>query len=368
MKILFTRFPLESAYGGAEVQTLSLMKGLRDRGHAIAFAGSCKTLLRLCREEGFPVIELRIGPPPVSKWTALSFFWRKQAMQRQLEALLSQFSSLDAICMLSFSEKILLTPAAVARGIRTLWIEHDRIGPWLTKNPWLKKLRDMSARVTTIGVSELSRKLLIDLGWSPQKTIAIPNGIDLEKPKTQNPKPETCVGLHLGCVARLTEDKGVDLLIEAVSRMPEVTLSIVGSGREEGYIRTLIETITRREGLSEPRIRLHRSLPDILDFYASIDALVLPSREHDPFGLVAAEAMAAGIPAIVTNACGIAEYLTRNHDALVVEANSVSALKEAVSAMRSPDVRERISREGKKTTRAKFGIEAMIRRYEEVLS
>ena len=64
MKILFTRFPLESAYGGAEVQTLSLMKGLRDRGHAIAFAGSCKTLLRLCREEGFPVIELRIGPRP----------------------------------------------------------------------------------------------------------------------------------------------------------------------------------------------------------------------------------------------------------------------------------------------------------------
>ena len=153
MKILFTRFPLESAYGGAEVQTLSLMKGLREHGHAVVFAGSCPTLLKLCREENFPVAELNIGAPPVSKNTVIGFFWRKQNMRRQLEALLEQFSNLDALCMLSLSEKILLTPLAVHKGIKTFWIEHDRIGPWLTKNPWLKKLQQMSNAVTTIAVS-----------------------------------------------------------------------------------------------------------------------------------------------------------------------------------------------------------------------
>src|SRR3989344_1603314 len=179
MKILFTRSPLESSYGGAEVQTILLMKGLRDHGHAVAFTGSCPTLRRLCREENFPVVELDIGPPPVSKWTVLSFLWRKQKMQQQLETLLEQFQSLDAICMLSLSEKILLTEAAVKRGTKVLWIEHDRIGPWLTKNPWLKKLRELSAKVITVGVSKLSRDLYLALGWDEGRTIAISNGIDL---------------------------------------------------------------------------------------------------------------------------------------------------------------------------------------------
>jgi len=45
MNILFTRFSLESAYGGAEVQTLSLMKGLKEKGHEMIFLGSCPVLL-----------------------------------------------------------------------------------------------------------------------------------------------------------------------------------------------------------------------------------------------------------------------------------------------------------------------------------
>src|SRR3989344_897195 len=187
MRILFTRFPFESRYGGAEVQTISLMKGLRDHGHAVAFTGSCPTLRRLCREENFPVVELDIGPPPVSKWTELSFLWRKQKMQQQLETLLEQFQSLDAICVLSLTEKILLTEAAVKRGTKVLWIEHDRIGPWLTKNPWLKILKQLSSKVTTVGVSKLSRDLYIGLGWDSARTIAIPNWVPL--PPTPPPPP-----------------------------------------------------------------------------------------------------------------------------------------------------------------------------------
>ena len=77
MNILFTRFPLESRYGGAEVQTLSLMNGLQEKGHTISFLGSCPTLLERCASISVPVQKLLIGPPPVSFKLALSFFWRK---------------------------------------------------------------------------------------------------------------------------------------------------------------------------------------------------------------------------------------------------------------------------------------------------
>ena len=374
MKILFTRFPLESSYGGAEVQTISLMKGLRDHGHAVAFTGSCPTLLRLCREENFPVVELDIGPPPVSKWTVLSFLWRKQKMQQQLETLLEQFQSLDAICMLSLSEKILLTEAAVKRGTKVLWIEHDRIGPWLTKNPWLKNLKQLSSKVTTVGVSKLSRDLYIGLGWDSARTIAIPNGVPL--PPTPLPRRgrgvrESAGGegiIHLGCVARLTKDKGVDLLIEAIADVPEVSLTIIGSGREEGFLRRMIGDIAAREHVAEPRIQLIASLPDLQTFYASIDALVLPSREHDPFGLVAAEAMACGVPVIVTDACGIAGHLEDGVDALIVESNSSSALQKSIKKLLEPTVRLALAEKGLHKAKETFSREAMIQRYEEVIS
>ena len=135
MKILFTRFPLESSRGGAENQTLWLMKGLIQRGHAVAFLGSCPALLAMCKEEGIPNTELNIGPPPVTKWSAISFFWRKKRMQQRLQEALSKFENVDAICMLSLSEKLLLTETANEKGIKVLWIEHDTIGRWLTKNP-----------------------------------------------------------------------------------------------------------------------------------------------------------------------------------------------------------------------------------------
>ena len=159
MKILFTRFPLESALGGAEIQTLSLMEGLQRRGKEVAFAGSCSILLKLCRDHGIETFEKHIGPPPVTRWEAVSFLWRKKSMRYKLESLLNTFHDTDVIVMLSLTEKLLLTPLALARGMRVFWVEHDKIGAWLRKNPWLPLLRSLSRNVTTIAVSDLSRKL-----------------------------------------------------------------------------------------------------------------------------------------------------------------------------------------------------------------
>ncbi len=88
MRILFTRFPLESIYGGAEMQTLSLMKGLRERGHEVAFLGSCQVLLEKAISYQLSAIRLDIGSPPVTKWGAVSFLWRHNRMRKKLLAFL----------------------------------------------------------------------------------------------------------------------------------------------------------------------------------------------------------------------------------------------------------------------------------------
>ncbi len=360
MRILFTRFPLESALGGAENQTLWLMEGLVERGHAVAFAGSCPVLLTECRKRNIPVAEVDIGKPPVTKWGAISFAWRKNSMRKQLQTMLRSFEKIDVIAMLSLSEKLLLTDIAADAGTNVVWIEHDRIGRWLSHSPWLSLLLKQSQKATTIAVSELSRKMYIDLGWNEKKTIAIANGVHLE---TDIGKRISENGiLRLGCISRLSHEKGVDVLIRAMADTPtNVHLEIIGTGRDESTLKSLSRSLKL-----DDRITFTPRIPVIADAYSRFDALVLPSREHDPFGLVAAEAMLAGVPVIVTDACGIADYLEDGKDAFVVKANSVSALSEAISQLAAHS--SQLSVGGRKTAEKKFSVKTMVERYEHVFT
>jgi glycosyltransferase involved in cell wall biosynthesis len=166
--------------------------------------------------------------------------------------------------------------------------------------------------------------------------------------------------LKIGCIARLTHDKGIDLLVEAVKNISNVDLMIVGKGREEKNLENLIA--------GKENIKLISYVADLNEFYSSLDLLVLPSREHDPFGLVAAEAMMLGIPVIVTDACGIADDLTSGKDALIVEADSSAALSEAIKSMQDSENRLRIGTACKETAHQKFTLKRMIDRYEKLFA
>lgn len=383
MRLLFTRFPLESAHGGAENQTMWLSTGLREKGHTVSFIGSCAVLLQTFSASGFDATQLAIGVPPVTKWSAVSFLWRRKEMQKSLiDALDALPERPDAIFMLSLSEKLLLTDYAHSKGIKVFWIEHDRIGPWLTLNPWLPALKKASTHAVMICVSELSRKLYIEMGFDPARVIAIPNGVPSpsspapfsrgEKGRSQlhphSPPPsgEEGLGVRVGCIARLSPEKGIDVLLHALENIPEVSLDIVGTGPDEGYLRTLIHQDTERMG--GERICIKKSVASLDDFYAEIDVLVLPSREHDPFGLVVAEAMVRGVPVIMTDACGIAGYLRREIDALIVRANDPHELAEAIRRILEPSLRKSVSEQGQKTARALFSVERMVDGYEKLFS
>lgn len=354
MNILFTRFPLESRYGGAEVQTVSLMRGMRARGHKVAFVGSCPVLLRECKKLAIPAADLSIGMPPVTPLGAVSFLWRRRRMLRLLADTLDAIGPLDAVVMLSLSEKILLTPVALQKNIRVLWIEHDRVGRWLRWNPWLPLLRRLSRHVTTVTVSGLSRKLYLEIGFDPDHTVSIPNGVERPPSSGAPIRAKKSPSVQIGCIARLSYDKGVDLLIEAMRGVEGARLTIVGDGREEGALRDHLNILGERATLLA-------TVTDIAAFIRSLDLLVLPSRLHDPFGLVAAEAMMLGVPVVVTDQCGIAGSLTHNKDAVIVRADSSVALQEALALLAGdPLKRASLADEGKLTAERLFTIDRMV--------
>jgi glycosyltransferase involved in cell wall biosynthesis len=358
LSILFTRFPYESRFGGAEVHTLGLMKGFSRKGNTIEFLGSCKTLLEKVAENHWPTTELDVGGPPVTKWNALSLLWRKRSMRKKIVDVISKKNP-DVVFMLSLSEKLLATEELVNRGIRVFWIEHDGIGRWLTKNPWLPLLKKMSVYATIIVVSDTNKKLYETMGFDPSRIITIPNGIDMDRLRNEGENKEKDGNFRIGCIARLTFDKGVDVLINAVADIPEASLDIVGTGDEEHFLREIII-----DHHLDDRIKIMSRTSHLGNFYRSLDLFVLPARTNDPFGLVAAEAMMLGVPTIVTDQCGIASYLTNGHDALIVPADDTKALQEAIfSLMNNEEKRRNIGLQGQRSAQKKFAMDAMVDAY-----
>jgi UDP-glucose:(heptosyl)LPS alpha-1,3-glucosyltransferase len=146
--------------------------------------------------------------------------------------------------------------------------------------------------------------------------------------------------------------KGLDYAVAAVDRVPSARLVVAGEGRAR----------------SHPRVLHLGRRTDVAHLYAAADAFILPTL-YDPFPNAALEAMASGIPVIVSRVAGVSEII--EGDSLVVEeASDVAALAEAVRRLEDPAVRkpmgEAARRKALQYTPERV-LEANLRVYDEVL-
>lgn len=202
-----------------------------------------------------------------------------------------------------------------------------------------------AARV--IATSELERDELITEGIPAPQVVVRRNGVDLPgREAVARGTFRREIGLderaplvlYLG---RLSRKKGLDLLVEAFSGLPAgVTLAIIGPDDGDGCVRDL-ERLRANLGL-DGRLRLlgPRFRTDRYPAFADADVFVLPSRSEN-FGNAAAEAVACGVPVVVTDRCGIAP-LVRDRVGLVVPCE-VNALRSALARLiADQDLRDRL--------------------------
>lgn len=129
----------------------------------------------------------------------------------------------------------------------------------------------------------------------------------------------------LGAAGRLSEEKGFDLLIQAVGSIVDdgrdVGLLIAGEGHLEQRLKDQIDAL----GLTD-RVRLVGFLSDPRELYQAIDMFVLSSlREGLPN--VVLEAMATGVPILTTRVAGIPAVMTHEVDGFIVSPNSTEELE-----------------------------------------
>jgi phosphatidylinositol alpha-mannosyltransferase len=157
------------------------------------------------------------------------------------------------------------------------------VGPIL--EPAIEKL---SAR---IAVSEMARETLTE--HLATNAIVIPNGINHGFFKEAKPNPEW-MGSSIGFVGRFDEPrKGLDILIKAIPEIvkanPNLRVIVAGPGESEDVLKGVEQSIRNRF------VFLGRvSDEDKARLLKSVDLYVAPNTGGESFGIILAEAMAAG--------------------------------------------------------------------------
>ncbi len=120
-------------------------------------------------------------------------------------------------------------------------------------------------------------------------------------------------------------NKGVPVLLEALTRLRDLPVGLLIVSRED---QSACSNFVREKGL-EDRVRLLPPRRDIEFYYAVADAYVGPSLQ-DSYGIPPAEAMACGLPVIVSSAAGVSEIVTDGVDGLILhdptDASALAAL------------------------------------------
>ena len=160
--------------------------------------------------------------------------------------------------------------------------------------------------------------------------------------------------LTVGFLGRFDRKKNLELLLEAVGKIPEVVLKIAGDGTS--VYRKRLDDMVQRLGIASRVEWLGFVLgKDRGKFFESIDVLVMPS-EYECFGRAAAEAMVFGIPTVVAKLTGMAELVTRHSCGIVIEPDVESIRKAIVKLRMDGDMLRDFSRRAVAAGKAELSI------------
>lgn len=181
------------------------------------------------------------------------------------------------------------------------------------------------------------------LPWD--KVDVIPNAIDATQYQTSADRGRVRQRHGVGwgekmilCVGRLVPQKGIEYFIRAIpgiaSRYPEAKFVIVG----EGWSRDFLEAEARSSGQRD-KIQFTGFAPDkeVIDLMTSADVLVVPSV-YEPFGIVALEGMATGVPVVASQVGGLSEVIEHDRTGIFVYPRSPDSIAWGVERILSdPD-------------------------------
>ena len=240
---------------------------------------------------------------------------------------------------------------------------------WLER--WLHQRMDV-----VVGNSEAVVRQLADEGVSADRLTLIPNGVNLETFEVAQGSREDKRTRELGiadgtlvmiCVANLIAYKGHRDLLDALAiAAPSLTapwrLLIVG--RDDGIGATLLH---QAETLGiDAQIDWLGSRDDVPQLLQACDFAILPSHEEG-FSNSVLEAMAAGLPLLVTDVGGNPEAVVNGETGIVVPARDPQALADGIRELAADGAkRQRMGEAGLRRIRERFSLQHTVECYRQL--
>jgi glycosyltransferase involved in cell wall biosynthesis len=165
--------------------------------------------------------------------------------------------------------------------------------------------------------SSFARQSFLENGVAASKVLLVPYGVDLERFQPAQKKDDVFRVLFVGL---LGFRKGLQYLLEAWSKLNLKNAQLLLAGPLLPEFKPLF-----KKYIGNPSIRWLGFVRGIESLYPQCSVFVLPSIE-DGFGLVVLEAMASGIPAIVSTNVGAKDAIDEGRDGFVIQAQDADSL------------------------------------------
>jgi len=371
-------------FGGAEKHLIELARSLGRQQNCVIWCDPVDFYSKAFH--GWPNTHIALKPYRINKQSIFRF-WIELARLRPRVVVLSKgiadiypwtvylaarFCGARRVIVI---EQLIANPAPAPdkqTGLRG-WVR--RLFGWRTRYMLGKRLEGYLADVT-VAVSEAVRERLVtEYHYPAGRTVTIYNGVDLALFKNENrvdSQPMSVKQTHIPeafrmiCVARLSPVKRIDILLESLALLDQMgkkwACTIVGGGPLEK------ELIRKAESLGlESRVRFTGHVEQVRSFMEAADLAILSSeKEGLPLSLV--EAMACGLPCVVTDAGGNREIVKHGETGLVVEVGSSKQLAEGIAyCMDHAEERVKMGQAAQRLAYERFDLNRMAEAYKALL-
>jgi len=198
-----------------------------------------------------------------------------------------------------------------------------------------------------IVLTEFSKNKFMEAGYDSNKMVVKPNFVDFD------PVRRAGVGKYVLFVGRLSEEKGVRLLVNSWSRLGKVPLKIIGTG---DLLKDL-QKYSQNKGLNIDFLG-QKSHEEVIKYIKDSAFVVLPSKCYETFGRVIVESFACSVPVIATRLGAMEELIQNNKTGLLFEAGNKEDLIRKINYLwERKDLIEELGRNARKEYEKKYTAE-----------
>lgn len=344
------------SFGGLETAYLSLMEGLRARGHeptAVVCGWTDGVVPERLEQAGLPYRQVRLGriylTNPYFTWHTL---WRMPMARRELRRI---FRELRPDWTIYSEPQMVLLTASLLPTRRAMYLQAEP--GRLMRHAWSVRALDRRLDRFLCCSDFIASHLPVD----PRKRAVVHNGVELHEPVVRGDGP-----VRIGIVGRLDARKQHLVLLEACVALKAglpagaFTLDIVGE-KAGAYAREVEARIAQR-GLGDV-VRWTGFVADHDALYGGLDIVAVPAID-EPFGLTVPEAGAYGLPVVAANSGAFPEIVQDGVTGLVFDPGDVGGLARALERLIvDADLRRRLGAAGRARVAAEFTVDRMAERF-----